>query len=140
MLSCVWFCDPWAVACQVPLSMELSRQDCHFLLQSIFPTQGSYSSLLYLLHWQADSLPLGLFGKSLIFFKIYFNQRLITLQHCVVFAIHSCEPATGVLCSLLTFHSLLGLLWVIRTFYDKNSHQGETNMKIFWPISEFLIA
>ena len=30
------------------------------------------------------------------FFKTYFNQRLITLQHCVVFAIHSCEPAMGV--------------------------------------------
>ena len=28
---------------------------CHFLLQGIFPTQGLN---LYLLHWQADSLPL----------------------------------------------------------------------------------
>ena len=27
MLSCVRFCDPWTVACQVPLSMELSRQE-----------------------------------------------------------------------------------------------------------------
>ena len=31
---------------------------CHFLLQRIFPTQGSNLSLLCLLHWQADSLPL----------------------------------------------------------------------------------
>ena len=29
---------------------------CHFLLQGIFPTQGSD---LYLLHWQEDSLPLS---------------------------------------------------------------------------------
>ena len=29
---------------------------CHFLLQGIFPTQGLN---LCLLHWQADSLPLG---------------------------------------------------------------------------------
>ena len=31
---------------------------CHFLLQRIFPTQGSNPCLLYLLHWQVDSLPL----------------------------------------------------------------------------------
>ena len=29
---------------------------CHFLLQGIFPSQGSN---LYLLHWQVDSLPLS---------------------------------------------------------------------------------
>ena len=31
---------------------------CHFLLQGIFPTQGSNLCLPCLLHWQADSLPL----------------------------------------------------------------------------------
>ena len=31
---------------------------CHFLLQRIFPTQGSNPCLLCLLHWQVDSLPL----------------------------------------------------------------------------------
>ena len=31
---------------------------CHFLLQGIFPTQGSNLRLLHLLHWQAGSLPL----------------------------------------------------------------------------------
>ena len=31
---------------------------CHFLLQGIVPTQGSTLSLLPLLHWQVDSLPL----------------------------------------------------------------------------------
>ena len=36
---------------------------CHFLLQGIFPTQGSNSRLLLLLHWQADSLPLAPPGK-----------------------------------------------------------------------------
>ena len=30
---------------------------CHFLLQGIFPTQGSSLCLVCLLHWQADSLP-----------------------------------------------------------------------------------
>ena len=31
---------------------------CYFLLQGIFPTQGSNQHLLHLLHWQAVSLPL----------------------------------------------------------------------------------
>ena len=32
---------------------------CHFLLQGIFPTQGSKLHLLFLLNWWVDSLPLG---------------------------------------------------------------------------------
>ena len=32
--------------------------DCNFLLQGIFPIQGSNLRLLHLLYWQADSLPL----------------------------------------------------------------------------------
>ena len=46
MLSCVrLFVVPWTIVRQVPQSMEFSRQEygvrCHFLLQGIFPTQGS---------------------------------------------------------------------------------------------------
>ena len=37
--------------------------DCHFLLQGIFPTQGLNTCLQYLLHWQADSLPVVPPGK-----------------------------------------------------------------------------
>ena len=36
---------------------------CHFLLQGIFPTQGSNPHLRCLLHWQVDSLPLAPPGK-----------------------------------------------------------------------------
>ena len=40
---------PWTITCQVPLSMEFSGKDvrmgCHFLLQGIFPTQGSNPGL-----------------------------------------------------------------------------------------------
>ena len=36
---------------------------CHFLLQGIFPTQGSNLHLLCLLHWQVDSLPLSHLGS-----------------------------------------------------------------------------
>ena len=40
---------PWTVAHQGPLSVCY-----HFLLQGIFPTQGSNLHLLLLLHWQVD--------------------------------------------------------------------------------------
>ena len=47
----------WTIACQDPLFMQFSKKGywsiCHFLLQGIFPTQGSNLSLLCLLHWQA---------------------------------------------------------------------------------------
>ena len=54
------FVTPWTVACQAPLSMRFSRQESWsglpFLLQGIFPTQGSK---LGLLHWQVGSSPLS---------------------------------------------------------------------------------
>ena len=47
--------------------MEFSRQEYRsglcFLLQGIFPTQGSDTYLLCLLHWQADSLLLSHLGN-----------------------------------------------------------------------------
>ena len=36
---------------------------CHSLLQGIVPTQSLKPSLLHLLHWQADSLPLPHLGS-----------------------------------------------------------------------------
>ena len=58
LCSCVLlFSTSWTVARQAPLSMGFPRQEywvgCRFLLQGIFPTQGSNP---HLLHWQADSL------------------------------------------------------------------------------------
>ena len=57
------------VAYQASLPMELSRQHMgmgrHFLLQGIFPTQGSNPCPLSLLHWQVDSLPLHHLGSPL---------------------------------------------------------------------------
>ena len=37
--------------------------DCHFLLQGIFPTKGLQLHLLWLLHWQTDSLALSHLGS-----------------------------------------------------------------------------
>ena len=66
LLSCVRLSTtPWIVPHQAPLSMEFSSQEygsrLPFLLQGIFPTQGSN---LHLLHWQVDSLPLGMWEAS----------------------------------------------------------------------------
>ena len=48
---------------------------CHFLLQGIFPTQGSNSHLLCLLHWQTLSLPLAPPGKPFVTLGIWiFNS------------------------------------------------------------------
>ena len=51
---------PWTVTCQAPLSLGFPIKNtgvgCNFLLQGIFPTQGSNSGLL---HQEADSLPLS---------------------------------------------------------------------------------
>ena len=57
------FATPWTTACQAPLSMGFPRQEYRsgfcFLLQGIFPAQGSNPHPLRLLRWQADSLPLS---------------------------------------------------------------------------------
>ena len=57
MWKCEWlsrvrlFATPWTVACQAPLSMELSRQEywstlpCHSFLQGIFLAQASNPGL-----------------------------------------------------------------------------------------------
>ena len=61
------FATLWTVVRQAPLSTGFSRQEywngLHALLQGISPTQGSKLHLLYLLTWQADSLPLSYLGS-----------------------------------------------------------------------------
>ena len=52
LLSCVWlFATPWAVAYQLLCPWDFPGNspgvDCHFLLQGIFPTQGSNPGLLH---------------------------------------------------------------------------------------------
>ena len=64
VFSRVWlFVTPWTVARQAPLSIGFPRQEywsgSPFPSPGIFPTQGSKSPLLRLLHWQVGSLPLA---------------------------------------------------------------------------------
>ena len=66
--SCLTLCIP--VDCSPPGSSVLgifqeknTGAGCHFLLQGIFLTQGWKLSLLHLLPWQVDSLPLCYMGN-----------------------------------------------------------------------------
>ena len=64
MLSHIRLCDPMEPArllCPWNFPGKNTRVGCHFLLQGIFLTQGSN---LHLLHWQANSFPLGHLGSS----------------------------------------------------------------------------
>ena len=73
---CVWaqslthvqlFATPWIQAtrplCPWNFPGKNTGVGAHFLLQGVFPTQGLSPSLLHLLHWQADSLPLCYLGS-----------------------------------------------------------------------------
>ena len=63
---------------------------CHFLLQGIFPTQGSKLHLLHPLYLQVDSLPLVPPGKSQspsIYIHIYthIHTHIYTHTHTYLF-------------------------------------------------------
>ena len=51
--------QPQANPCPRDYSGKNTGVDCHFLLQGIVPTQGLNLHLLWLQHWQVDSLPLS---------------------------------------------------------------------------------
>ena len=57
---------PWTIAANLHCPWDFPGKHigagCHFLLQGIFLTQGSYPCLLCLLHWQVGSLPLAPYG------------------------------------------------------------------------------
>ena len=67
-LSCPTLVVSWTVAHQAPLPMEFSRQEygvgCHFLLQDVFPTQGSNFHLYVSCIGRWILLPLCHLGSS----------------------------------------------------------------------------
>ena len=69
-LNHVWFfCDPWTVTHQAPLSIGFLRQEYWSGLPFPSPGVSPHTPVtpqrlnLYLLHWQADSLPLSYLGS-----------------------------------------------------------------------------
>ena len=73
--SCPTLATPGTVACQATWDFpgKNTGVDCHFLLQWIFPMQGSNLCLPRLLHWQADSLPLSHLGSPHIILDYCIN-------------------------------------------------------------------
>ena len=60
-----------------------TREGCHALLQGLFLTQGSNLSLLCLLHWQVDSLPVShLENPSISYREIY-----VFLYYCFYYCL-----------------------------------------------------
>ena len=53
---------------------------CHFLLQRIFPIQGSNPCLLHLLHWQADSLALHDVGNPIYKYLFTYKYTIIYIN------------------------------------------------------------
>ena len=53
----------WPILCPSDFPGKNTGVGCHFLLQGIFWTQGLNLHFLYLLHWQAESLPLSHLGS-----------------------------------------------------------------------------
>ena len=62
----------WSVA-RLLCPGKNSGVGCHFLLQGIFPTQGSNQ---HLMHWQVDSLPLSLQGSPILHKHFYNNIKM----------------------------------------------------------------
>ena len=65
--SCPVLCNPvnciTRLLCPWDSPSKNTGVGCHFFLLGIFPTQGSNSCLLCLLHWQVGPLPLAPLGK-----------------------------------------------------------------------------
>ena len=82
--SCVLlFVTPWSVPTRLSCWRDSPGKNtgvsCHAILQGIFLTEGSNLHLLCLLHWQAGSLPLVAFGKSLIPISIFLLSVCLSL-------------------------------------------------------------
>ena len=61
---------------------------CHAFLQGVFPTQGLNPCVLYLLHWQVDSLPLVPSGKPFFVYSTYQIKACLCVCVCVCVCMH----------------------------------------------------
>ena len=89
--SCPTFCDPRHYTNSLLYPWDFLGKNtgvgCHFILQGIFPTQGSNSRLLCLLHWQVNSLLLAPPGKP-PFQRLRFGkaiQNVKTMVYTIIF-------------------------------------------------------
>ena len=113
---------PWTVACQAPLSMELSRQEywtgLPFPSPGDLPNLGTEPTSLSFLHWQADSLPLATPGKPWSILQVLISNKVnINCYH-----LH--KPKT---------------LWGVTPLFFKKEFKGscDQNRKPLWIISGY---
>ena len=71
---------PIRVLCPWDFPGKNTAVGCHFLLQGIFPAQGSN---LHLLHWQADSLPLSHQRSSSLCVKSLKKMPCVYIHRCM---------------------------------------------------------
>ena len=89
---------------------------CHFLLQGIFPTQGSNP---HLLHWQADSLPLVRLGSS-IFKGLKCFTNTSREIHILSLGPHEAKPILYLGC-WMKHKCLISICWMCE-WMNKNTH------------------
>ena len=81
------FVISWTVAHQVSLPMELSRQE--YWSGLLFPSPGDLPDSgikpehpFWLLHWQADSLPLNHLGRPYMSLHVIFSSHHLFCLYC----------------------------------------------------------
>ena len=138
LVLCPTLCDPMDLSPPgssvhgILQARILTGVGCCFLLQGIFPTQGSYPHVLHLLHWQAGSLPPGPPGDGLVA-KSCLTLVISWTVACQALLCPWDSPGknTGVGCRallqgiFLTQGSNPGLLHCRQVLYHL-SHQGKT--------------
>ena len=105
LLSCVlFFATSWTIARQAPLSKEFSRQEywsgLPFPTPGDLPDLGIKPSLMHLLHWQVDSLPLRRLGSPRCYCKWHYFLNCFTACSLLVY----CKCKTDLACSFCTLH------------------------------------
>ena len=109
------FATGWPIACQASMSMGFPRQEywnkLTCLLQGIFLTQGSNLSLLCLLHWQIDSLPLAPPGKP---------QHMVCPSVKIIIVAHTYVALT--LCQAEVYMLYVQLIQFSHLPYEKDRH------------------
>ena len=80
--------QPARLLCPQNFPGKITGVGCHVLLQGIFPIQGSNLSLLSLLYWQADALPLSHQGSPL------HKDELLLGTDCSLHLPSSANPGT----------------------------------------------
>ena len=99
---------PARLLCPWDFSGKNTGVGCHVLLRGVFPTQESNLCLLYLLHWQVDSLPLAPPEKALVTHLIHKKQ---TQKVKKIFFIWQYSNLKSIVVQCKSWHTGAGIKW-----------------------------